>query len=236
MSLSALDGIYCGPPPAATNWLAHWNFDVWLLAALLALVLLARRQRSGLAAVAVLVLAFVSPLCAASSALFSARVVHHVLLIAVAAPLLARCLPGQPRGAAAVALALATVVLWLWHLPVAYDWALSNKAAYWLMQLSLLSTALWFWQHVFAAQRSPVQALTLITAGFAQMGLLGALLTFAPQPLYAAHALAPYGWGLTPLLDQQLAGILMWVPAGLPYALIAGGVGRRGWVGLRNHG
>ena len=49
------------------------------------------------------------------------------------------------------------------------------------------------------------------------MGLLGALIVFAPQPLYAVHFMSAAAWGLSPLADQQLAGLLMWVPAVLPY-------------------
>ena len=47
------------------------------------------------------------------------------------------------------------------------------------------------------------------------MSLLGAVLTFAPSPLYAPHLLTTAAWGLRPLDDQQLGGVLMWVPAGV---------------------
>jgi putative membrane protein len=63
--------------------------------------------------------------------------------------------------------------------------------------------------------------------------MLGALLTFAREPLYAVHAVAPLEWGLTPLADQQLGGLLMWVPAGLPYAIAAILVARGGWSRLQ---
>jgi putative membrane protein len=53
------------------------------------------------------------------------------------------------------------------------------------------------------------------------MGMLGALLTFARRPLYAPHADTTLAYGLTPLADQQLAGLVMWVPAALPYLLAA---------------
>ncbi|MEX3316931.1 cytochrome c oxidase assembly protein [Sulfitobacter sp. PS-8MA] len=226
---------YCGPAPLPESLWLRWNFDPLLLTTLLLLFVVVLRARSGhgMLAVGVLVLAFVSPLCALSSALFSARVVHHVLLVAVAAPLLACAWPARRAGGAMLAFAVSTVVLWLWHLPVAYDLALSHVGVYWLMQISLLGSALWFWRAVFAQGRSPVEALTLLIAGFAQMGLLGALLTFAPEALYAAHALAPLNWGFSPLTDQQLGGVLMWVPAGLPYAIAAGAVARRGWATLR---
>jgi putative membrane protein len=62
------------------------------------------------------------------------------------------------------------------------------------------------------------------------MGLLGALLTFAPGSLYTAHATAPLLWGFSPLADQQLGGLLMWVPAGLPFAAWGALLARRAWT------
>src|SRR5690606_27894899 len=90
---------YCGPGPGPGEWLARWNGDPLLLAALalglgLTLARISGRERTaGLGALAVLAVIFVSPLCALSSSLFAARTVHHVLLVAVAAPLIARTLP-----------------------------------------------------------------------------------------------------------------------------------------------
>lgn len=223
---------YCGPAPDPAELLLRWNLDPMVLA-VLALLLVARGGRDA-AAVAVLAVAFVSPLCALSSALFSARVVHHVLLVAVAAPLLALAWPARRSGPAALSLVVSTATLWAWHAPAAYDLALAHVGVYWAMQISLLASATWFWREVLAPDRSPVEALTLVVAGFAQMGMLGALLTFAPAPLYAAHALAPFDWGMSPLADQQLGGLLMWVPAGVPYAVAGGLVARRAWAGLKS--
>ena len=226
--------VYCGPAPDPAEIWLRWNLDPLVLVALAALALAVPRDRRGAAAVGVLALAFVSPLCALSSALFSARVVHHVLLVAVAAPLLARAWPAPRAGSAAAAFAVSTAILWAWHTPLAYDLALGHVGVYWAMQVSLLASATWFWREVFARDRSPVEAMTLVVAGFAQMGMLGAILTFAPEPLYAAHAVAPLAWGLTPLADQQLGGVLMWVPAGVPYAAAGALVARRARAGLRS--
>lgn len=225
--------MYCGPAPDPAAIWTRWNFDPILLIALALLALLVARNGRGMLAVGVLALAFVSPLCALSSALFSARVLHHLLLVAVAAPLLATLRPPRRAGPVAPAFAVSTAVLWAWHLPPAYDLALGHVGAYWVMQLSLLATATWFWHQVLAPGRTPVDALAFIVAGFAQMGLLGAILTFAPEPLYAAHGVAPLAWGLSPLADQQLGGILMWAPAGLPYAVAGALVARRGWAALQ---
>ncbi|MET1756090.1 cytochrome c oxidase assembly protein [Novosphingobium sp. RD2P27] len=178
-----------------------------------------------------LILAFVSPLCALSSALFSARAVHHVLLVAIAAPLLARAFPAERESGLALPFAVSALTLWLWHAPPLYTAALNDNAIYWLMQVSLLGTAWWFWRSVFAAQDVLPAALLTVAAAIGQMGLLGALLTFAPDPLYAHHLTAPLAFGLTPLQDQQLAGLIMWVPAMAPYLLIAIWMARRAWSG-----
>lgn len=224
---------YCGPPPPPADLWTSFNLDPLLLIGLLALGVTARRHPPGLLAVAVLAIALVSPLCALSSALFSARVVHHVLLIAVAAPLLALAFPARRTGSLVVPFALSTVTLWVWHLPAAYDAALSNVPLYWIMQLTLLGSAVWFWRALLTKERSPVDQMVFVVAAFAQMGLLGAILTFASTPLYAAHAVAPLAWGLTPLEDQALGGLIMWVPAGIPYAVAATLLARRGWGRLR---
>lgn len=222
-------GSYCGPAPVPAAIWAQWNLDPVLLGVLGIAAFMLRRSGAGLAACAVLALIFVSPLCALSVALFSARTVHHVLLVAVAAPLLAVAFPGRGRGGAASAFILSTACLWAWHLPAAYDAALSNKAIYWAMQVSLLATFVAFWRAVLGRDAETVGAILWTVAGFMAMGFLGAILTFAPVPLYAAHALAPFTWGIAPLADQQLAGLTMWVPAGLPYLAVAGWLGRDLW-------
>ncbi|WP_333714985.1 cytochrome c oxidase assembly protein [Yoonia sp.] len=228
-----MDRIYCGPPPLPDQLWTSWNFDPPLLVALAVMAWLLRRNPAGIAAVFVLIVAFVSPLCALSAALFSARVVHHVLLVAVAAPLLGWGFRGSFRSGPGLPFGVATAVLWGWHLPAAYDAALSHVAVYWVMQISLLASALWFWRVVFARDGAPVLQLVYIIANFGQMGLLGAILTFAPSALYEVHAVAPFDWGMSPLRDQQLGGLIMWVPAGLPYAVAVVVMARQSWSRLR---
>jgi putative membrane protein len=234
--IEALSGIYCGPPPGPDALWARWNLDPAVLAGLALLAGAVGRNRPGAAGVAVLLVIFVSPLCALSSALFSARTVHHVLLMAVAAPLLAAALPRRSPGPAALHFANSTVALWAWHVPAAYDLALGNVAVYWAMQASLFVPALLFWRAVLAPGAPATGALLLVTAGYVQMALLGAVLTFAPLPLYEIHQTAPLLWGLDPLADQQLAGLIMWVPAGLPYAVAAVVLSRRAWGRLGGAG
>ncbi len=95
-------------------------------------------------------------------------------------------------------------------MPQAYGWALSSDSAYWLMQTSLLLSAVGLWGAVSKA--SVTNALAALLGTMVQMGLLGALLTFAGAALYAPHFIAPVAWGLSPLEDQQLAGLIMWAP------------------------
>lgn len=214
---------YCGPAPEAGDW--RWNPDPLLLlvmAAATALIVLrtgGRERGFGLAAMAVLGVSFVSPLCALSSALFSARTVHHVLLVGVAAPLLAAALPRRRCGPLVLATLVQAVVLWVWHAPAAYAAALSNDGLYWLMQLSLLGSSVWFW--AAARTASAPAAVVGLLAAMLGMGLLGPVLTFAGQAIYGPHAYSTLAWGLTPLEDQQAAGLIMWAPAAGLYLLAA---------------
>ena len=123
-------GSYCGPAPLPADLWSRWNLDPLALAVLVGLALWAGRSRPGAAATVVLAFAFLSPLCALSSALFSARVVHHVALVAVAAPLFALSRPARVPKAVGLPFLLATGALWLWHAPLAYDAALGHKALY----------------------------------------------------------------------------------------------------------
>lgn len=226
-------GSYCGTAPDAATWLLRWNTDPVVLALLAAAAggvawrLAGARRDAGFAAIIALAAAFVSPLCALSVALFSARSLHHLLIVVVAAPLLARALPARRPLPPAAALALATITLWSWHLPAAYDAALAHKAIYGAMQASLLATAWLYWDAIARAP-APV-ALPFVATGAAQMGLLGALLTFAPGPLYASHLATTAPFGIGPLADQQLAGLVMWVIGLIPYALAGTMLARQEW-------
>ena len=214
---------YCGPAAVPDDLWTRWNLDPLLIAMLAALALAVGRSRcsdtrAGWGAIVLMLVIFVSPLCALSSALFSVRVLHHVLLIAAAAPLLALAFPLRRAGSPPLFMLVAAhaVILWLWHAPGPYAWGLASVPAYWLMQASLLGSAWLLWRAILApAQSGP--ALVALVATIGQMGLLGALIVFAPRPLYPVHLASTAAWGLAPLTDQQLAGLLMWVPAMLPY-------------------
>jgi putative membrane protein len=219
---------YCGPPPLPETIWGRWNFDPVLLLAMALACLAFALLRQGAtnpqrvtfaAAMLALVVAFVSPLCALTVALFSARVVHHVLLVATAAPLLALALPLRLGRLMAPLLALHTLTFWLWHAPDFYAAALDSLAVYWLMQISLLGTAVLLWSSIFSASRG--RAIACLLGTIVQMGMLGALLVFASEPLYPHHFASTIAFGLDPKSDQQLAGLIMWVPASLPYIGVA---------------
>jgi putative membrane protein len=214
---------YCGPPPVPAEIVGAWNLDPYLLAAL-AIAGVAgfgaaagprRKVWFGLG-FSVLCVAFISPLCALSAALFSARAGHHVLLISLAAPMLAMALPRFLSWRLVPAAAFHTAVLWFWHWPGAYAAALSHDGVYWAMELSLLLSAIAFWRTALDQDDLPSVSAAFLGI-MMQMSLLGALLTFATTPLYTAHFETTIAWGLSPLTDQQLAGLIMWVPGALPY-------------------
>jgi putative membrane protein len=228
---------YCGPAAVPDNVWLRWNADPLLLAVLAALAFIVASGRSadtraGWAALSLMAVVFVSPLCALSSALFSARVTHHIILIAAVAPLLARAFPLARLGYAPLVPVVAAhaVIVWLWHAPGPYAWALSTVPAYWLMQITLLGSAWLMWRSILAPSMQTAAALMALVATIGQMGLLGALIVFAPVPLYVAHFASTAAWGLTPLADQQLAGLLMWVLAMIPYLAVGLGIA---WSSLR---
>lgn len=189
----------------------------------------------------ILTLALVSPLCNLSVALFSARIGQHVILTLVAAPLLAfgraelilqavpsaliarsgarlRELCCSSRGLWMAVLVFA-VVMWLWHVPGIYDATFASTLVYWTMHVTMIGAALMLWAAALRGTDSIAGGLFAIFATMLQMSLLGAILTFAGSPLFAVHADTTWPWGLTPLQDQQLGGLLMWVLGGV---LLAG--------------
>lgn len=220
---------YCGPPPTPASLAGRWNLDPVLIAALILIAgwYLASSAREApwrraafaagwLAAAG----ALISPLCALGVALFSARVGQHMLLTALAAPLVALGRPdrllGRSAGAPVLAAGGFAAALWYWHAPGPYAATFGSALVYWTMHVTTFATALWLWTALIsgASERlAGCAAAILITT--LQMGLLGALITFAAAPLYLPQLLTTAAFGLTPLEDQQLGGVLMWVPAGL---------------------
>ncbi len=233
---------YCGPAPIPATLAQSWNLDPILIAMLVLIGLAglrhlhgnhAHRMQTGafgLAAAGAFI-AFVAPLCALTVALFAARTLHHLILIGVVAPALAFAIPCRWRYPSTAFLAV-SAVLWAWHVPTIYAAIWDHAAIYWLMQIALIGSGWAFWSAIFATRDDALETLSAsaIVAGLAgQMGLIGAVLTFAPQALYPEHLGLTAAFGLTPLADQQLAGLIMWVPGMLPMAVLTAILLRRGW-------
>jgi putative membrane protein len=182
----------------------------------------------------------------------AAHMVQHELLMVVAAPLMAVSAPlivllwACPSGvrrraltsirgprstilwnlltAPASVFVLHAVALWVWHLPALYGYALEHEGVHILQHVCFLGTAALFWwgiAHGRYGRGGYGAAVIYVFATGVHSAGLGALLTFSSRVLYP-HYQSSGGPGLTPLEDQQLAGLLMWVPAGL--ILAAGGL------------
>jgi cytochrome c oxidase assembly factor CtaG/cytochrome c2 len=195
-----------------------------------------------------LALALLSPLHRLGGSLVSAHMAQHELLMALAAPLLvlgrpllvtlwglpprARRALGRSAGALRpawrflsrieVAWLLHALALVGWHLPRLYQGTLDSEVVHGLQHSSFLLTALVFWWSVLPGatlhNRHGAAILSLFGT-MAYTGGLGALLTLGRTLWYPAYGGAAPLWGLTPLEDQQLAGLIMWVPGGLSYLL-----------------
>ena len=111
-------------------------------------------------------------------------------------------------------------MLWAWHYPAFYDHALRSEPVHLFEHAAFFLTALLFWWPVLRPHGRRLRDGTAVAYLFGaalQSTLLGAALTLAARPLYSAHFGSTAPWGFTPLEDQQLAGLLMWVPAGMVY-------------------
>ena len=180
--------------------------------------------------------ALISPLCALSVSLFAARIGQHMILELVAAPLVAAGRPvavfaaafgrtdarPEARTMPLLATGVFALLLWFWHAPGPYAVTFSSIALYWAMHLSLFAAAVWLWSALLDRfSRHTIAAAFGGIASTVQMGLLGAIITFAPRALYAPHASTTWAWGLSPLADQQLGGAIMWVPGCAAFLLVA---------------
>ena len=116
------------------------------------------------------------------------------------------------------------VVLWAWHIPALYQATLTSDAVHAAQHFSFFLSALLFWSALYGVGRSAMNygAATLYVFGAAaHCSALGALLTFSTVIWYPAYVTTTAQWGLSPLQDQQLGGLLMWVPSGLVFIVIA---------------
>lgn len=122
------------------------------------------------------------------------------------------------------ATAIHGVAIWAWHVPAFYAAALSSEWLHWLQHLSFLFSALLFWWTILRGRGRErtygIGIFCLFTTSL-HTGFLGILITLAGTPLYPTQTEAAPSWGLSPLEDQQLAGLIMWVPGGAAYAIAA---------------
>ncbi|WP_027062599.1 cytochrome c oxidase assembly protein [Mesorhizobium loti] len=206
-----------------------------------------RRGRHLMFGVGMLTLAgaLLSPLHWLGERLFSVHMVEHEIVMAVSAPLVVLARPigillwGIPGTARRVVATLirsplirgawdgctgsttATIIhgaaIWAWHMPLLFDAAVINTALHRLQHLSFFATAILFWWAMLWRSDYGTAAWHLFVT-MLHTSLLGALMALAPRVLYVAQTRTAMEWGLTPLEDQQLAGMIMWVPAGTVYA------------------
>jgi len=264
---------HAGAPPAPHDLWQSWGLEPTVIVPLFATAWLYTRgvervwRRAGrgrgvrrahaaafAAGMLALAVALVSPLDRVAESLFWVHMVQHLLLIAVAPPLLVLGAPqaglawGLPprarrgvarwwhglagaRHAGALlmlplpAIALHSVALWTWHVPAAYEAAVARPAIHALEHLSFVGTAALFWWAVLhprgSLRRLPGLAILALFVMTIEGGALGALLTFSSAPWYASHLATAPAWGMTARDDQQIAGLVMWVPGSLAYLAAA---------------
>ncbi|MDR9805726.1 cytochrome c oxidase assembly protein [Rhizobium hidalgonense] len=192
-----------------------------------------------------LTVALVSPIHWLGEHLFTFHMVEHEIVMAIAAPLLvlsrpaAMCVWSLPRFArrwtaqafnaspvrglwsrftgGVTATVVHAVAIWTWHVPMLLDVSVTNIAMHRLQHLSFFITALLFWWAVIWRSERGAAAWHLFVT-MMHTSVLGALIALSPRVLYVAQTASAPEWGLTPLEDQQMAGMLMWIPAGTVYA------------------
>jgi putative membrane protein len=198
-----------------------------------------------------LALALFSPLAAVSEGLFSAHMIQHELLMVIAAPLMVLgrplaiwtwALPRSWRSAAArpfrggivqrvwgtlTAPLTATMqhaaAIWLWHIPRVFELSEVSIAAHAVQHSVFLFSALLFWWALLKPGRESAigSAVLCLFVTMLHTSALGVLLTFSGDVWYPAATARAGQWGLTPVEDQQLGGLVMWVAASAPYVIAA---------------
>jgi cytochrome c oxidase assembly factor CtaG len=193
---------------------------------------------------AAFLIALASPLAAlASRYLFSAHMAQHLLLLLIVPLCAMLALPtstkpladararGLSQSAAAIGWFAGVGIMWFWHIPTFCDASMSSAGVFDVQTVSLVAAGTAFWRPVFspifACRLQPHVAAGYLFAGCAGCSLLGIYLTFSPVsvcPLYEAPpgtgqllSVLRDQWGLTHHVDQQIGGLLMWVPACMVY-------------------
>lgn len=170
------------------------------------------------------------------SYLFSAHMVQHLLLALVVAPFLIMGTPGwmlrpvmRVRAVAAIAKRVThpliaygffNVVVAAWHLPVLYNAAMADHDIHITQHLMFMVASVLMWWPILSPMPElprlsyPLQMLYLFLITI-PMSIISIYITYADQMLYPAYASAPRLWGLSPMQDQLLGGLIMWIPGGL---------------------
>jgi putative membrane protein len=240
--------------------LSHWDFQPTIVAGCLLLAggylawVRFKPQRRAVAfftGLGVLAIALLSPIDGLGDTyLFSAHMVQHLMLLLICPPLMIAGLPADATrkllgrlsfnrlehwlSQPAIALLIVVGVVWAWHFPAFYNFALAHESVHAFQHLTFLASATIFWWPVFTPleeQRMamPLVLLYIFLACLAD-AVLGIILTFVPAGLYPMYlhqedpwnilAILRNNWGITPQLDQQLGGLVMWVPGSLIYLTV----------------
>jgi len=223
-----------------------WNPLVLLSGACgLAIYLAAFRDRRHLgwfvAALAVLLLTLLSPLnTLADGYLFSAHMAQHILLLLIVPALLLLSLPRTTSLAVGPRVFthpffgwLAGVgAMWFWHAPSLCNAAVASRSVHALQTVSLLVLGGLFWRQILAPREeeclSPPRAIFYLFSACVACSVLGIIITFSPVTVCSIYTMPPHdhlglmqtiraGWGFSPERDQQIGGLLMWVPMCLIY-------------------
>jgi cytochrome c oxidase assembly factor CtaG len=138
-------------------------------------------------------------------------------------------------------LIISIAVLWLWHLPAAYDLALRHQSVHDLEHLTMLATAILFWEQVIDTAPirptlDPIQLTLYVSVATVAGWLLAAVLAYWPVALYQPYVAAAHRpGGVSALADQQIAAGIMWGPGSLAYSLAVFWL-IYNWVGDENPG
>jgi len=191
--------------------------------------------------VVILFAATVSPLDTLSNYLLSMHMVQHLLMTLIIPPLLLAGMPGWllrpllrlplglPIGRALTnpvfTFLIFNAVFSAWHMPALYNLALQNDSVHILEHTLFLAAGMLSWWPIFSPLDElprlpdPAQLLYLFFQSLPPT-ILGALITFAGQPLYPAYVAAPRLWGLSVMTDQQMGGLIMWIPGALVFFVV----------------
>lgn len=125
------------------------------------------------------------------------------------------------------------VAIWVWHIPALYQATLDNEPIHALQHLIFLCTALLFWYTLIHGRYGRMGygiAFVYVFTTALHTSVLGALMTFAQQVWYPIYNGRTAPWHLTALQDQQLGGLIMWIPSGIVF-IVVGLAMFAAWIG-----